>query len=151
MTTSPADPPTAAGIGAALRELAWTIHRHAPARAGAGPIPTTELALLKQIVDAPGSTVGELATVLGLQQPNASAGVGALERRGLVERRKDDADRRLSRVHATIAGVDEHRAISDAWVGPVERAVAALDPERYRNLVDALDALDAVDRQLRDG
>ena len=42
------DRPRLTDVSITLREIAWTIHRKAPDRAGVGPLPTTEIALLKQ-------------------------------------------------------------------------------------------------------
>lgn len=70
-----------------LRELAWVIHRTAPERSGA-PLPIAEVALLKEIDDMPGVTVGELAAALGMQQPNVSAALRALERNGFIVRER---------------------------------------------------------------
>ncbi|MFC9559949.1 MarR family winged helix-turn-helix transcriptional regulator [Agromyces sp. NPDC056965] len=123
-------------VAITLRELAWTIHRRAPERAHVGPIPTTEVALLKQVVDGPGATVGELARTLGLRQSNTSAALRSLEGRGLITRESSAADRRVVRIWATPDGVREHEAIADAWSADVIDAVAAL-PERERASIEA--------------
>lgn len=132
-----------------LRELGWTVHRRAPERAGVGPIPTTELALLKQIVDAPGSTIGELAQALGLRQPNVSAAIRVLVDRGLVTKETSPADRRIALVRATAEGEAEHEAIAAGWSRPIEEAYAALGEEHQRALADATEALEALYDLLR--
>lgn len=149
MATSSSSPRSEVSI--ALRELAWTIHRHAPDRAGVGPIPTTEIALLKQVIDNPGSTVGELATALGLQQPNVSTAIRLLAQRGFVTREKSEADRRVSRVLPTDLGVSEHQAISEAWAHPVDAALAELSEDQRAALDAASEALVAVQEALRRG
>lgn len=123
-------------LAVTLRELAWTIHRKAPDRAGVGPIPTTEIALLKQIIDHPGATVGELAQGLGLRQPNVSAALRALLGRGLVERHQSPSDRRIASIFVTDAGV-AHAAMADLDAADVDALAAAAG------------ALDAVLRRLR--
>jgi DNA-binding MarR family transcriptional regulator len=132
-----------------LREIAWAIHRRAPERADVGPIPTTEVALLKQIVDAPGSTVGELARALGLQQSNTSAALRTLSARGLVARETSEADRRVVRVWITPEGLAEHEAIAEAWSADVVRAIALLPPDERAALEAAAPALARVHEQLR--
>lgn len=132
-----------------LREIAWTIHRTAPDRAGVGPLPTTEIALLKQVIDAPGSTVGELARALGLRQPNVSAALRVLSQRGFVVKEPGEQDRRVVRIFATERGGVEHQAIADAWTGDLDRALAELSPRQLEALDDALDALRALHRSLR--
>lgn len=131
-----------------LRELAWVIHRSAPERAG-GPIPTTEVALLKQVLDSPGSTVGELAAALGLRQPNASAALRALEQRGMIRRVKNDDDRRVTQIMPTDWGATEHHAISDAWKEPLLDALGALDPDDRETLDAAAPVLQKLYDQLK--
>jgi DNA-binding MarR family transcriptional regulator len=138
-------------VSVTLRELAWTIHRKAPDRAGVGPLPTTEIALLKQVIDQPASTVGELAAALGLQQPNVSSGLRELERRGFVTREKSERDRRISLLQPTASGIAEHQAIAEEWAGPVNAALEQLSPDQQAALEAAADALAAAHRALRRG
>lgn len=132
-----------------LRELAWTVHRRAPELAGFGPIPITELVLLKQIIDAPGSTVGELTQVLGLRQPNVSAGIRVLADRGLVSKETSPTDKRITMIRATALGESEHRAIAAGWSRPIQEALSALTAEQQRVLAGAAEALGALYEQLR--
>lgn len=132
-----------------LRELAWTVHRRAPERAGYGPIPTTELALLKQVLDTPGATVGELSQALGLRQSNTSAALRTLSSRGFIVRESSASDRRVVRIMPTPLGATEHAAIADAWVSPMESALAELSDEHRDILEGSTEALRALDRALR--
>lgn len=148
----PAAEPTDArrsALKGTLRELAWTIHRKAPDRAGVGGLPTTEIALLKQVTDAPGSTVGELAEALGIRQPNVSAALRVLGQRGLVARKPSPLDRRVSRVFVTELGASEHQSISDAWTDTIEGALADLPADDLASLDAALEAMQALHRSLR--
>ena len=131
-----------------LRELAWVIHRSAPERAG-GPIPTTEVALLKQVLDTPGSTVGELASALGLRQPNVSSALRALEERGMVRRVKNEDDRRVTQIMPTPVGATEHHAISEAWKEPLLEAIGTLEEEDREALAAAAGALQSLYDQLK--
>lgn len=132
-----------------LRELGWTIHRRAPERAGVGPIPTTEVALLKQVVENPGSTVGELAQALGLRQPNVSRAVATLAGQGLVTKEQSPSDRRITHVRATALGLSEHQAISAGWSEPIVVALASLAEEHRQALYSATAALEALQAALR--
>lgn len=157
MVTRSGDAPAPSSTGTAaprhlamsLREIAWAIHRKAPERAHVGPIPTTEIALLKQVVDGPGATVGELARALGLKQSNASAALRSLGERGLVERVSSAADRRVVQVWATAAGIAEHEAIAEAWTTDVVRAIDALPAAEREALEAAATALAHVRELLR--
>jgi len=132
-----------------LRELGWTVHRRAPERAGVGPIPTTEIALLKQVIDSPGATVGELAQALGLRQPNVSAAIRVLADRGLVTKETSATDRRITMVKPTAAGHAEHEAIASGWSSPIVDALASLSEEHQRTLEGATEALAALYDLLR--
>ncbi|UDY23464.1 MarR family winged helix-turn-helix transcriptional regulator [Nocardioides sp. Kera G14] len=132
-----------------LRELGWTIHRRAPERAGVGPIPTTEVALLKQVVENPGATVGELAQALGLRQPNVSRAVATLCAQGLVTKESSPTDRRITHVRATDLGRSEHEAITAGWSEPIEAALSSLSEKHQRTLGAAEEALTALYAALR--
>lgn len=132
-----------------LRELGWTVHRRTPERAGVGPIPTTELALLKQVVDAPGSTVGELAQVLGLRQPNVSAAIRVLADRGLVIKERSPKDRRITLVRPTALGCSEDAAIAAGWAAPIRQALEGLSDEHRTAIEQAREALAALQERLR--
>jgi len=133
-------------LSVTLRELAWTIHKRTPDRAGVGPLPTVEVALLKQIIDEPGSTVGELASALGIAQPNASAALRDLVGRGLAVRVADERDRRTVRIEPTDVGREEHEAISAAWANGVAEALERLPEAERAALEQAADAMVALSR-----
>jgi DNA-binding MarR family transcriptional regulator len=149
---TPADPADAApgDLPGLLRELAWIIHRTAPERTG-GPIPTTAVALLKQVMDAPGSTVGDLTAALGLRQPNVSAAVRVLEQRGFVRRVKSEGDRRETRIVPTDVGAAEYEALSEEWKAPVQGALDALEAGDRAALEAAAPALQRLYGRLAGG
>lgn len=146
MTTVPAT--RLRELAMSLREVAWTIHRRAPERAGVGPIPTTELALLKQIVATPGLTVGQLAAILGLRQPNASSAIRELVDRGFVAKEAAPQDRRAVCIVPTELGRSEHEEIAAAWARPLEAAIGTLSPQQQQALEAAADALAALQAAL---
>ena len=133
-------------IAGVLRDLAWTIHRRIPEDEGFHSLPTTELAVLKQVLEAPGTTVSELSRTLGLQQPNTSAAVRTLAERGLVTREPCPTDRRVVLLHPTAAALEEHQLVSAAWSGAIDEALARLAPEQLAALAAAKEALQALDR-----
>ncbi|GAA3880582.1 hypothetical protein GCM10022381_23560 [Leifsonia kafniensis] len=135
----------------ALREFSWAVHRRPPERASVRPMPTTAIAMLKQVVDAPGSTVGDLAHELGLQQPNASATLRVLLQHGYVTREPGLDDRRIVRIMPTELGTQEQRAVSEAWAGSLDEALAALSEERRATLHAALEAIEEISHLLLAG
>lgn len=142
---TPSDTP----LGVVLRELAWTIHKRAPDRAGVGPLPTTEIALLKQVLDSPGATVRELSESLGLRQPNTSAALTVLVGRGLVERHPGEDDRRTVRIEPTELGRTEHAALATDWAGAVSEAITRLPAAERSDLESAAGALAELTRLLQ--
>lgn len=141
--------PAAAPLPVILRELAWTIHKRTPERAGVGPLPTIEVTLFKQIIDSPGSTVRELSEALGLHQPNTSAALRVLVGRGLVERRVGESDRRTAHIVPTEKGLREYDELAAAWSANVEDAIALLDPGERSALEEAAEAMLSVTRIMR--
>jgi DNA-binding MarR family transcriptional regulator len=108
-----------------LRELALTA-RH--------------LSMLSYLLFDGPMTVNELADRLEIAPTTVSLMVGELSRKGIVERREDDADRRR-RIVSIAAG--HRQAISD-WLGhgatAWRQALDPLTPEQRRIVVDTLRA-----------
>jgi len=73
-------------------------------------------------------TMGELATALGIDPPNATVVVDDLESLGLVRRRPHPTDRRAKLVEATRKGKDLARR-ADAILATPPRALDALDAD----------------------
>jgi DNA-binding MarR family transcriptional regulator len=97
--------------------------------------------MLKQVIDTPGSTIGQLANALGLRQPNASAAIKALADRGLVLKAASAEDRRVTRVDPTPLGRTEHAQIAADWLQPLEAAIEGLTHDHRHALEAATGAL----------
>ncbi len=83
-------------------------------------------------------SVKELSEHLGYSLPSASRTVEALLRRGWLERREDEHDRRVKRVRVTQAGRDVVRRIDGARLNSLERFTARLDDDQRTHLAEAL-------------
>ncbi|MCC9144447.1 MULTISPECIES: MarR family transcriptional regulator [unclassified Arthrobacter] len=132
-----------------LRDLSWNIHRKPPEITGIEPLPSTELAVLKHVLDTPGLTVTELARLMGLKQSNASAAVRTLTERGLVARASSPTDRRVSLLEPTEEARAQNEVIAHAWAGPIRAGIARLDDEQREALEAAAEALVALNRALQ--
>lgn len=132
-----------------LRDLAWTIHRLVPEVAGLDPLPTSELAVIKEVLAAPGVTVTELARQLGMRQSNVSAAVRGLVERGLVAREGSPADRRVTRLVPTERSRAAKESIDTVWSGTVRSAMAQLSDEQVEAIDAAADALRALGEVLQ--
>jgi DNA-binding MarR family transcriptional regulator len=83
-------------------------------------------------------TIGELATGLAISYGWASRVVSELEAQGMLDRRVDASDRRVVRVSLTDEAMDMVERTS-RWRGEaVERALAGLDAEERRTVMDFL-------------
>lgn len=83
-------------------------------------------------------SVKELSERLGYSLPSASRTVDALLRRGWLERREDEHDRRVKRVRVTQEGRDLVQRIDGARLNSLERFTARLDDDQRTHLADAL-------------
>jgi len=81
----------------------------------------------------------DLASALGIEGPSLVHLLDSLERRGLIERREDEADRRARRIYLTPRGRDLQK-----WVFKVSESVQ----QRLLAAVGAAD-LEACDRAFR--
>lgn len=100
---------------------------------------------LRIIGRVPGLTAGEAAELMRLHPSTFTGIMQRIEARGLIERSRDDADGRRSRLALTERG----RALNDLRAGTVEeairRALARLEPEE---IVVAQRVLDTLSQEL---
>jgi DNA-binding MarR family transcriptional regulator len=106
--------------------------------------------LLRAVAQAPGSSQQALAELLGTPATRLVALVDGLEQRGLVERRRNPADRRLHAVHLTDAGTALLRDIGRVAREHDDAVLASLDADERARLHDLLAKL-AADRGLTPG
>ena len=85
-------------------------------------------------------SVKELSESLGMSLPSASRTVEALLRRGWLERREDDRDRRVKRIRVTAGGRDVVARVNGVRLEGLERFARSLDPEQRARLSGALAA-----------
>jgi DNA-binding MarR family transcriptional regulator len=139
-TTSPAEVHIR-DLALALHELSWRLTRFGPARAGLDPLPSSELAVLRAIVDEPGRSVSDVAAVVAMQPSNVSAAIRALVERGLVSKTPREDDRRVSVLHPTAKARNDKRAIDDALAEGIAELLAGLPAESVAALLSAAPAM----------
>src|SRR5260221_8293099 len=71
-----------------------------------------------------GLTQSQMVERMCVQPPTVSKMLDRLERTGLVERRPDSEDSRISRVYLTEQGHRSQRAVRDIWTDLEQRIVA---------------------------
>jgi DNA-binding MarR family transcriptional regulator len=86
-------------------------------------------------------SLGEVADSVGISLPTASRLVDDLVRRGLVERREDDSDRRLKRVGLTAPGRAALRRLNAARLNGLQEFTATLTDGERASLAPAVSTL----------
>jgi DNA-binding MarR family transcriptional regulator len=98
------------------------------------------LSLLAYLLFDGPTGVNELAARLEVAPTTVSLMVGELSRKGILERREDDADRRRK----IVSIADSHRAVIDGWLGRSadawRNALAPLTADQRRMFVETLTA-----------
>ncbi|MGA4837375.1 MarR family winged helix-turn-helix transcriptional regulator [Streptomyces sp. G45] len=129
-------PGASAAVGAALYGLATRAARRLPR-----DMSLTSAATLATLDRTGPRRITDLAAVEGVTQPSMTALVRVLEESGLVERRGDASDKRVTLVCLTEAGAAYVRTRRQAGVHAFERLIDKLTGEEIEALVAALRAL----------
>jgi MarR family transcriptional regulator for hemolysin len=87
----------------------------------------------------------ELATALAIEGPSLVRLLDNLERRGLIERREDEADRRARGIHLTRAGRELAVRVTKVGTEIQSRLLANVAPD---DLETFLSVLDSIEREL---
>lgn len=143
-------PPEPTGLGAASLEVfrafrqAMQLHRRfMHEKVGACDVHPGQAACLNVLVTHDGMSQRDLAAAMHIAAPTLSRMLQKMETAGLIERRGDDADQRLTRVHITEPGRAVMDKLRDALAGSLPAAIEALSLEERRQLVSLLDKLSA--------
>lgn len=131
-----------------LHDLSWRIARFGPAQAGIEPLPASELAVLRAVMDQPDRAMSEVAQSLSMQPSNVSAAVRSLHDRGLVDKRPAAHDRRVTLLAPTRRALKEREQIEAAITATVSSALASLPAEQADTLQRAMPALRALTEQV---
>jgi DNA-binding MarR family transcriptional regulator len=108
------------------------------------PIPApsaSEARALIELVAARGIAHGQLGTLLGLEKSTVSRLAAGLERKGWVQRGRDEANQRYIRLYLTPEGSRVAARIWSAWQTRQARILAALSTEERAGLASGLRGL----------
>lgn len=109
-------------------------------RAGLSPARWRLLMTLRFQSDPEGASISEIADHLEIREPTVTSTVDRASRDGLVERRKDPGDRRVTRVALTPAGADMIQRLLPQVVGSLMAFSEALGgPEATLEIADRLE------------
>jgi|SRR4051812_11655197 MarR family transcriptional regulator for hemolysin len=90
----------------------------------------------------PGCSQTQLAELMDVEGPTIARHLDRLAAEGLVERRRDAADRRVTRVHLTEGGREHHDALVEVVERFDRRLRAAFTTEEQQQLRSYLDRID---------
>jgi DNA-binding MarR family transcriptional regulator len=140
-------------LAVVLHDLGWVLPRKIEpwAEVGFESLPQTEFEVMRLLVRAPELSVGEVARELGLQPSNASSAVRGLLARGLLERRPDGRDGRITRLLPTAEAQAIRRRRENAWGELLRARLAKLQPEDAAQLLEAADSLRMLANELSAG
>lgn len=141
VTRSPAPVPGLVDVADRLRLTTTRLARLLRQQSDADLTPT-QLAALATLHRRGPVPVGTLAEVEQVSAPTATKVVGRLHAAGLVERRPDPADRRVSLVALTPAGEDLLAEIRDRKTAWLTQRLDQLPADELHRVVDALAVLE---------
>ncbi|MGB1238507.1 MAG: MarR family winged helix-turn-helix transcriptional regulator [Pseudomonadales bacterium] len=96
---------------------------------------------LSGVCTQPSATLQQLTAFAQISQPLLSQAIKALEGRGLVERRRDESDKRSSLIVATAAGMDCYREAYAAMMKvetQINEVLGPSDSKVFKALLDRL-------------
>ncbi|NTU70636.1 MAG: winged helix-turn-helix transcriptional regulator [Coriobacteriia bacterium] len=110
--------------------------RHFGSECNAPDAITLSQALLMRAIESHGAVkMSEVAALLAIKAPAASAAIDALEREGYVERAADPSDRRVTLVTLTPLGCDALHAAETRRRDAMRRHMAVLTDDEIRTLI----------------
>lgn len=116
------------------------LSRHYATRFGIG-IP--EWRVIANLGRHPGVSANEVAERTAMDKVTVSRAVAALERKGLLERARDDADKRRSRLVLSEKGQKVYAEIAPLALGFERDLLTVLSPEEYAQLDCIIEKLNA--------
>ena len=104
-------------------------------------IPLSHVQVLAMLQDAGTMSVSEISRRLGIAKPNITPLVDRLLESGLVDRQRDQHDRRVVNIVILPAGSEQLAAIRQTIAGQVQRQVESLSVSEFKELYDALESI----------
>ncbi len=121
-----------------LNDIGRLLRTEADRRAKAHGMTRAQWGILLWLEREPGLSQRELAEMLEVEPITVARLVDRLERIGMVERRPDDADRRIWRLHLRDAAQDVLGDIHDYRAAVTASLTEGMSAEKQERLLDAL-------------
>ncbi|HMC39938.1 MAG TPA: MarR family transcriptional regulator [Acidimicrobiales bacterium] len=142
-------------LGSALRLAVLRLSRRLRQEtAGTAEVTPSQMSALVALAKRGEITLGELAAIERIAPPSMTRIAARLEEKGLIERRVDEADRRVARVAISASGtalLRESRERGDAFVSARLAALSADDRQLLARIVPLLEELASDDGAGPDG
>jgi len=97
--------------------------------------------ILRCVGKYPGMTAGHLAMLLHVDPGTVSASLRRLEKKGLLQRRRDPRDKRRASLGLTAMGRALDRPAEGTVEGAVDRLLESVPAHQLRTMVDVVDQL----------
>jgi DNA-binding MarR family transcriptional regulator len=133
-----ADLPPPATLGFALRRAQAAVAEDFNARFGPEDIRPAQCAVLTLLHHHPGPRQSQVSAALGIKRTNLVPLLDALERRGLIERRRVAGDRRAAALFLTDAGATTAARLATLAQAHEDRFSARLGADRHATLLGLL-------------
>jgi len=125
-----------------LRAIREIIRRPLDAEFARGNLTGPQQSAMRALINSQGMSLKELSAQLGLAHSTVSGIVDRLEARGLIERRPDVTDARLTRIIVTRAVRNFVReTIPELSAHPLTEALRRVQPSDRRRIIDGVQTL----------
>jgi DNA-binding MarR family transcriptional regulator len=141
----------AIGLGSLLREADLAFNRALRSELAHHGVTFSQFQHLWQLWKEDGLAQFELSRRIGIESSSSTAAIDQLERRGLIQRRRDPKDRRRVIVTLTAAGQKLERPLSECAIGVNRQARANISQEAMAALFDTIEEITANLRARRAG
>lgn len=122
-----------------LRGIRQALRKPLEAEVAKGELTVPQTAVMRIVVHQPGVSLKELSREVSLAHSTVSGIADRLERRGMLERRPDAIDGRISRIYPTARVMEFVRnRMPRLTTGPLENALARATDEERTAIEDAL-------------
>jgi DNA-binding MarR family transcriptional regulator len=125
-----------------LRAIREIVRRPTESEIAKGELTGPQQSAMAALVRSEGMSIRELRMVLGLAHSTTSGILDRLERRGMIERRRDAADARLTRIFVTpVVREFVRTTLPGLSVHPLEEALRRAKPAQREAVVTGLRTL----------
>ncbi len=102
---------------------------------------TQTIALILVSISRNGTPITKLATDLGMQDSSLNRQIKRMDRQGLIEKKRDSFDKRVTRVFLTQKGIENRRMIKQLVADFNKEILSSLDQEEVKQFFNTFDKI----------